>query len=194
MMKFDEKIQLIIIGESSVGKTSILYKYTQGFFTTQHLATVGLEYFTKEEKVDDKVIRVKFWDTAGQEQYKSLTRNFYRNSDGVVIVFDVTSKASFMKVQDWVDSVSDNTEKHIKMILIGNKIDLPREVSKEEGKKMADSYGIKYFETSAKENIGIDESMQAIINEVIEDKKPKQTNIQLGQGSGNNESQSKCSC
>ena len=171
MLKFNDKIQLIIIGESSVGKTSILYKYTQGFFSTQHLATVGLEYFTKEEVIEDKVIRVKFWDTAGQEQYKSLTRNFYRNSDGVIIVYDVTNKNSFYKVQEWVESVYDNTDKSVSMILIGNKTDLPREVSKQEGERMAESFKIKYFETSAKENSGINESMMEIVSLVINNKK-----------------------
>lgn len=136
------------------------------------MATVGLEYFTKEEKVNDKVIRVKIWDTAGQEQYKSLTRNFYRNSDGVIIVYDVTNKSSFEKIQEWVQSIKDNTEKNIKMILIGNKIDLPREVTTEEGKKLAEHYDIPFFETSAKDNIGISEFIRKILVEVLESYKP----------------------
>jgi small GTP-binding protein len=189
-MKFDEKIQLIIVGESSVGKTSLLYKYTQGFFTNQHLATVGLEYFTKEEKVADKVIRVKIWDTAGQEQYKSLTRNFYRNSNGVIIVYDVTSKASFEKVQEWVQSVIDNTDRTIKMVLVGNKIDLTREVSTEEGQKLAEFYKLPFFETSAKENIGISETIRTLIEDVLESFKPS-SNIDL---KNENVSESKCKC
>ena len=80
------------------------------------MATVGLEYFTKEESLENKVIRVKIWDTAGQEQYKSLTRNFYRNSDGVIIVYDVTNKSSFEKVQEWVQSIIDNTDRNIRMV------------------------------------------------------------------------------
>jgi small GTP-binding protein len=207
-MKFDEKIQLIIVGESSVGKTSLLYKYyylyiiryTQGVFTNQHLATVGifiliyigLEYFTKEEKVDDKVVRVKIWDTAGQEQYKSLTRNFYRNSDGVIIVYDVTNKSSFEKVQEWVQSIIDNTDKGIKMVLVGNKIDLTREVTSEEGKKLADFYKVPFFETSAKENTGISEFIRKIISDVLESFKPSQQNIQLQPGSANSSSSCKC--
>ncbi len=106
----------------------------------------------------------------------------------------MTSKASFNKVQDWVDSVADNTDKHIRMILVGNKIDLPREVSKEEGKKMADAYGINYFETSAKENIGIDESMQAIINEVFEERKPKKDTVKLNPEQTDSSSKGGCSC
>jgi small GTP-binding protein len=153
-------------------KTLFTLRYTQGVFTNQHLATVGLEYFTKEEKLDDKVIRVKIWDTAGQEQYKSLTRNFYRNSDGVIIVYDVTNKSSFEKIQEWVQSIIDNTEKNIKMVIIGNKIDLPREVTTEEGRKLAEHYKVPFFETSAKDNIGISDFIRKIISEVMESFKP----------------------
>jgi small GTP-binding protein len=180
----------------------LFFRYTQGVFTNQHLATVGLEYFTKEEKIDDKVIRVKIWDTAGkyenfnnfqnigQEQYKSLTRNFYRNSDGVIIVYDVTNKSSFEKVQEWVQSIIDNTDKNIKMILVGNKIDLRREVTTDEGKKLADFYKIPFFETSAKENIGISECVREIIVGVLESYKPKDK-IQL---ENKDEVKSGCRC
>ena len=150
-----------------------------------------MEYFTKEEKLEDKIIRVKIWDTAGQEQYKALTRNFYRNSDGVIIVYDVTQKSTFEKIQEWVQSIVDNTEKNIKMVLVGNKIDLPREVTTEEGKKLADFYKIPFFETSAKENAGITEFMRKIIAEVLESFKPNE-NLKLE--SNNTATSGKCKC
>ena len=178
-MKFDQKVQLIIVGESCVGKTSILYKYTKDFFTNQHLATIGLEYFTTEEKINDKVIRVKIWDTAGQEQYKSLTKNFYKNSNGVFIVYDVTNKSSFEKVQEWIQSVIDNGDENIKMVLIGNKIDLNREVKTEEGQAIANKYKMPFFETSAKENIGIRDSVMKLVNMVMENQKPREEGLKL---------------
>jgi len=125
-----------------------------------------LEYFTKEEKIDDNTVKVKIWDTAGQEQYKSLTRNFYRNSDGVVIMFDVTDKTSFEKVQEWIKSVEDNSDRDISMILVGNKIDLPKEVTFDLGKELADFYKLKYFEISVKDGVGVTESMLYIIKEI----------------------------
>jgi small GTP-binding protein len=137
---------------------------------------IGLEYFTKEEKIEDKVIRVKIWDTAGQEQYKSLTRNFYRNSNGVIIVYDVTNKSSFEKVAEWVQSVIDNTDKAIRMVLVGNKIDLTREVTTEEGKKLADYYKIPFFETSAKENIGISDCIRTLLQDVLDNYKKEDDN------------------
>jgi small GTP-binding protein len=152
-----------------------------------------LEYFTKEEKIDDKIIRVKIWDTAGQEQYKSLTRNFYRNSNGVIIVYDVTNKSSFEKIQEWVQSVYDNTDRSIKMILVGNKIDLNREVSTEEGKKLAEFYKIPFFETSAKENISIAESVRKIIKDVLEVyQKPSENGIKITADAGQSSGGCKC--
>lgn len=135
---------------------------------------------------------MKIWDTAGQEQYKSLTRNFYRNSDGVIIVYDVTNKSSFEKVQEWVQSIIDNTEKGIKMVLVGNKIDLPREVTTDEGKKLAEFYKVPFFETSAKDNIGISDFIRQIISDVLESNKPATENINLQQGSSNKGGKCKC--
>lgn len=168
-MQFDSKIQLIIVGESCVGKTSLLYKYSQGLFTKNHLATVGIEFFTKEETINGKKIRVKIWDTAGQEQYKALTKNFFRNSDGVIIVYDVTARETFEKVQGWVQSINEYTdkEKNIPKVIVGNKVDLPRKVTTEEGKKLAEKNNIPFFEASAKDDIGINDFMIKIITDVL---------------------------
>ncbi len=137
-------------------------------------------------------MRVKVWDTAGQEQYKSLTRNFYRNSDGVIIVYDVTNKSSFEKVQEWVQSINDNTERNIKMVLVGNKIDLQREVTTDEGKKIAEYYKIPFFETSAKDNIGIADFIRRLITDVLESNKPVTDNIKIDNTSGSTSGRCKC--
>lgn len=134
-----------------------------------------MEYFTKEEKIGEKTIRVKIWDTAGQEQFKSLTKNFYKNSHGVVICYDVTNRKSFEKIQEWIDSIADNASANIKMILIGNKIDLTRDVVKDEGKKLADNYKIPFFETSAKTDEGINECFRKLIGDIVNDFKPSES-------------------
>ena len=152
-MTCDEKIQLIMIGESSVGKTSLIRRYTKNIFNLNHLETTGLEFNSKEERINHKIIKVKIWDTAGQEIFHSLTKNFFRKADGIIIVFDVTNKESFDKIHDWVKSVHDNIDSYREMniIIVGNKIDLDenREVTKEEGVKLSDYYDITYFEASA---------------------------------------------
>ena len=97
-MNYDDKCQILIIGNSVVGKTSILTKYTTKTYNENYIATVGLDFFTKDEKIDDKTIRVKIWDTAGQERYKAITKCFFQRAQGIIIVFDVNNKKSFDKI------------------------------------------------------------------------------------------------
>ena len=193
-MKLESKIQLIVVGESCVGKTSLLYKYSQGFFTQEHLATVGIEFFTKEEEINGRKIRVKIWDTAGQELYKSITKNFYRNSDGVIIVYDVTDRESFEKVQEWVQSISENTdtEKNIQKVLVANKVDLTRKVTKEEGMKLAEKYNIPVFEASAKLDIGIKDFMTKILTDVLDNVSVDMSRVTLDQKLDNRKNKKKC--
>jgi len=103
-----------------------------------------------------------------------MTRNFYRTSNGVVLVYDVSSKTSFEKIQEWIQSIYDNSDEKIKIVLVGNKIDLPREVTTEEGRKLAEYYKIPFYETSAKENIGVREMMRKLITNVLDGFKPSQ--------------------
>ena len=193
-MKLESKIQLIVVGESCVGKTSLLYKYSQGCFTKEHLATLGIEFFTKEEEINGRKIRVKIWDTAGQELYKSITKNFYRNSDGVIIVYDVTDRESFEKVQEWVQSISENTdtEKNIQKVLVANKVDLTRKVTKEEGMKLAEKYNIPFFEASAKLDIGIKDFMTKILTDVLDNVSVDMSRVTLDQKLDNRKNKKKC--
>lgn len=200
MIKFNLSLQVNLVQEKPPCYISniipLSFRYTQGIFTNQHLATVGLEYFTKEVTINDKLIRVKIWDTAGQEQYKALTKNFYRNSDGVIIVYDVTNKSTFEKVQEWVQSIGEYTdsEKNIQKVLVGNKIDLPRQVTTEEGQKLADMYSIPFFEASAKDNIGIEDFMKKIIGEVLENLSSQKKGIGLDIGGTGDNGGKGCGC
>ena len=193
-MKLESKIQLIVVGESCVGKTSLLYKYSQGCFTKEHLATLGIEFFTKEEEINGRKIRVKIWDTAGQELYKSITKNFYRNSDGVIIVYDVTDRESFEKVQGWVQTISEytDTEKKIQKVLVANKVDLTRKVTKEEGMKLAEKYNIPFFEASAKLDIGIKDFMTKILTDVLDNVSVDMSRVTLDQKLDNRKNKKKC--
>ena len=173
-MTYDERIQLIMVGESGVGKTSLIRRYTNNIFNTNHLETIGIEFFNKEERINDQIIQIKLWDTAGQEIFHSLTKNFYRKADGIIIVYDITNKESFERVQDWIKSVYDNTEtyKEIQMIIVGNKIDLEemREVRKEDGLKIGKYYEIDFFEASAKNAEGVNNFMIKIIGDILNNK------------------------
>lgn len=146
--------------------------------------------------MNDKLVRVKIWDTAGQEQYKSLTKNFYRNSDGVIIVFDVSERSTFEKVQEWIQSIEDYTsnERNIQKILVGNKIDLPRQVTTEEGEKVGTSYNIPYFEVSAKENIGIENFMKKIIEDVVNNTSSAKKGVGLNEADKSEKHKKNCGC
>ena len=173
-MACDEKIQLIMIGESSVGKTSLIRRYTKNLFNENHLETVGIEFNSKEENVNNKILKVKIWDTAGQEIFHSLTKNYYRKADGIIIVFDVSNKESFEKIHDWIKSVHDNidTYKEIQIIIVGNKNDMDeeRQVTKEEGIKISEYFEIPYFEASAKNGNGVRTFMMKIIGDIVNNK------------------------
>ena len=182
-MTYDEKIQLIMIGESGVGKTSLIRRYTNNIFNSTHLETIGIEFYNREERINDQIIQIKIWDTAGQEIFHSLTKNFYRKADGIIIVYDITNRESFEKVQDWIKSVYDNSDtyKEIQMILVGNKIDLEenREVTKEEGIKLGKYYEIDFFETSAKNEEGVRDFMIKIIGDILSNKVNNRNTINI---------------
>ena len=170
-MNYDEKCQLLIIGDSTVGKTSILSRFANGTFNSNYLATVGLDNFTKDEIIDNKTVRIKIWDTAGQERYKALTKGFFRNAQGIMIVYDVTNAETFENLTIWIKSINEHmgtdTEK-IPSIVIGNKVDSEeREVKFEEAELFAKKYNYPYFETSAKTGENIDQTIRFLVKEVI---------------------------
>ena len=195
-MNYDDKCQLLIIGNSIVGKTSILTKYTLKTYNENYLATVGLDFFTKDETIDNKLIRVKIWDTAGQERYKAITKCFFQRAQGIMIVYDVTNKKSFDDLKFWVESInlqSKLTEdiENMPIILIGNKIDIPnRVISKDTALNYAKEHNFDYYETSAKTGEGVDTAIKDLVKKVISfiDKKNTRDNLKLNQG----DKKSKC--
>ena len=170
-----EVIKLIILGNQAVGKTSIRNAYLNTDFNEETLSTVGYNKVESKFKLDDgKEIKLAIWDTAGQERFRNVTKNYFHTSQGFVLAYDINSKESFEKVQYWVEEIKTNAEEKIKCILIGTKCDLnKRQVTEEEGRELANNYGYQFFETSAKENINIDETFDALVTEIISNFKDK---------------------
>lgn len=138
-------LKIILVGDSGVGKTNILTRFTKNIFNQDNKSTIGVEFGTKIINIQDHVVKLQIWDTAGQERYKSITVAYYKGSKGAFIVFDVSKKQTFDNVIKWYNDIKKNGEKELSIILIGNKTDLKvREVSFEEAKKFAEMYSIYY--------------------------------------------------
>ena len=171
-MNYDKTCQILLIGDSLVGKTCLIQRYVNGTFKDDYITTVGLDYHTKLEIINNLNVSVKLWDTAGQERFKALTPSFFRNAEGVVIAYDVTNSESFDNLKFWISSIKTNLfEKNIfiPIIIIGNKIDLEdmREISKDVASTFAKENKFKYFETSAKTGEGVDEAFRDLVNQVL---------------------------
>ena len=179
MSENDNNIQLslkiLIIGDSQVGKTSLLLEYVDKTFTEDHIATIGVEYKEKFVKKDDYDIRLQIWDTAGQERFRSITKNIFRNTDGVLFVYDVTNKDSFANIKNWIKD-TENVSKEIKGVIIGNKIDLvnERKISKEDLEEIGRKYSMPVLEVSVKNIINVNESFDLIIDELFKNKSKEQ--------------------
>ncbi len=172
------QIQLITLGDTKVGKTSILKRYHEDSFTAHHLSTIGLDFIAPVMQLGGENVTVKIWDTAGQERFRTITQSFYKQAQGVMLVFDVTDENSFNNLHAWMTSINENANANTIMYLIGNKVDLvdERKTPKETAQKAADKYNMKYFETSAKANINIKEAIESLANEVYEKLSTKDTN------------------
>ena len=173
-MEEDEEYSLIfkiiLIGDTSVGKTNILSRYINDKFSETSKSTVGVELATKVENYNNKKIKIQIWDTAGQERYKSITTSYYKGAKGAFIVYDITKKESFKNVDKWIKDLKEFGDEDVTILIIGNKCDLEneREVSIEEVKKKAELFDIGYCETSALKAKNIDYAFQTLIKLVAE--------------------------
>ena len=163
--------KLLLLGDSSVGKTSILLKYISNKFDESNISTMGVDYMEKIIDYNKFKIKLQIWDTSGEEKFRTITKNFYRNADGLLVVFDLTKKESFQNVGSWINEAEENNDK-LKIILIGNKLDLKdgRIVTIDLAKKFAEKNNLKYIETSAKDGTNINESFQTIIDLLFDGK------------------------
>ena len=162
--------KLIIIGESTVGKSCIVKRYTDGTFSEAFMSTVGADFKIKILELNHHKIKVQVWDTAGQEQFHSITKSYFRGAHGILLIFDVSNRVSFDRTKKWMDSIRDTSDDRVIIVLVGNKIDLEREISREEGIKQAESYQIPYFETSAKTGEGIEDVFMYLIQAIFKQK------------------------
>ena len=163
----EESIKVVLLGESGVGKTSIISQFTKGLFNQDIMSTNGATFSTKKKefKEQNKILSFEIWDTAGQEKYRSLAKMFFKDAAVTLLVYDITNKDSFIEIKDyWMDLVKENGPEQVIMYIVGNKYDLSEKegVSEEEIRKYAQSQSISLWFTSAKDSTGIDELFEEI--------------------------------
>lgn len=160
--KCDCLIKLLLIGDSGVGKSCLLLRFSDNTFTTSFITTIGIDFKIKTIELDGKKVKLQIWDTAGQERFRTITTAYYRGAMGILLVYDVTDEQSFGNVRQWMRNIEQHASKNVDKILIGNKCDLSRVVSVEKGEALAKDFNIQFMETSAKNNINVENAFIAI--------------------------------
>ena len=154
--QYDFLIKLLLIGDSGVGKSAILIRFAEDSFSQSFITTIGIDFKIRTVLLDGKRIKLQIWDTAGQERFKTITTAYYRGAMGILLVYDVTNATSFSNVSNWMQAIQQHASDSVNKVLLGNKADnsgpmvAKRAVSTEQGKALADEYGERFFETSAK--------------------------------------------
>lgn len=164
-------LKILIIGESGVGKSSLLLRFTDDQFDAEMAATIGVDFKVKVMDQQGNKVKLAIWDTAGQERFRTLTPSYYRGAQGAILVYDVSCRESFTKVEDWLNELETYSTNHdlIKM-LVGNKCDKEAErmVSKEEGQKCARKYQMMFIEASAKTKEGVHVAFEELVEKIIQ--------------------------
>ena len=166
-------IKLLTLGNSMVGKSSLIARFIENKFFNSYISTIGIDFFKKKVEIGDNEIDLQIYDSAGQEKYKSISKQYYHNSEGILLVFDLTSQESFVALDDWIEDL-EKVEKDLPIILVGNKSDLDgRDVSEEEINKIIHDKKFEYFETSALNGSNVNEAFLKLTELVIKHKKSR---------------------
>lgn len=168
VFNYDYLLKYIIIGDSAVGKSNLLLRYVDNKFNENHVLTLGVEFAAKNLQIEDQIFRMQIWDTAGQENFRSITRSFYKNSACVIIVYDITGRETFTNVKTWIKDCMQTCSKNVFMVLVGNKVDdeSNRQVSTKEGEQFANEHGMTFFETSAKTGLKVQDIFEHSAKEI----------------------------
>jgi len=155
---YDYLFKVLIIGNSGVGKSCLLLRFAENLFSENYISTIGVDFKIRKIQLEGKTIKLQIWDTAGQERFKTITKSYYRGSNGIVVVYDITDRESFEHVQHWMSEIDMHASSDVCRLLVGNKADLTEErtVKTEEGETLARQFGIPFLETSAKESLNVE--------------------------------------
>ncbi|XP_074573942.1 ras-related protein Rab2BV [Curcuma longa] len=166
--EYDYLFKIVLIGDSGVGKSNILSRFTRNEFSLDSKSTIGVEFATKTLQIDAKTVKAQIWDTAGQERYRAITSAYYRGAVGALLVYDITKKQTFDNVQRWLRELRDHADSNIVVMMAGNKSDLThlRAVSENDGQEFAEKEGLSFLETSALESHNVEKAFQTVLTEI----------------------------
>ena len=174
---YDYLFKILTVGEFNVGKTSLILRFINDAFIETYMPTIGVDFFYKILDIENKIISAQIWDFYSSEQFKRLPLGYYRNVLGIIIAYDITEIKSFEKLKNWINDIKMYAHKKVRLVLVGNKCDLSnRRITEEEGKKLADELGAKFFETSAKTGYNVNEAYNFLIRDIFNNYKDFEKN------------------
>ncbi|XP_024314880.1 ras-related protein RABD1 isoform X2 [Brachypodium distachyon] len=167
-IEYDYLFKLLLIGDSSVGKSCLLLRFADDAYVDTYISTIGVDFKIRTVELDGKSVKLQIWDTAGQERFRTITSSYYRGAHGIIIVYDVTDMESFNNVKQWLSEIDRYASDSVCKLLVGNKCDLvdSKVVDTEEAKALADSLGMTFLETSAKESINVEKAFLTMSSEI----------------------------
>lgn len=167
---YDYLFKLLLIGNTSSGKSSLLVRFADNMFSQTYLPTIGVDFKISTLQLNDKTLKLQIWDTAGQERFKTITSAYYKGAHGIIVTYDITDKGSFHDVENWLAEVDKHCTENVSKLLVGNKSDLEeqRQVSRDEGKAVAEKLGMNFIETSARDGTNVSEMFKMIAQEIFD--------------------------
>lgn len=161
--------KILLLGDTSVGKTCFLLRYCDDIYNESHIATIGLDYRVKPVELNKRKIKLQIWDTAGQDRFRSITQSYYKGSHGILLIYDVENESSFQNIKQWVIQIREYSPKEVILVLVANKIDTTnRQVDQKEGEDFAKERNLIYIEASAKEGINVNEAFELLYKSIYE--------------------------
>jgi small GTP-binding protein len=186
MEEYDLLVKVVLVGDSGVGKSNLLTRFTRNEFMIDSKSTIGVEFATKNVSIDGKILKAQIWDTAGQERFRAITSAYYKGAVGALIVYDISRQVTFENVDVWLKELREHSQPDIVVMLVGNKSDQRnrRKVSTEDALALAEKNGLAFLETSALDGTGVDDAFRNILSEIYQKMSKRQNLVAEGGGAG----------
>ncbi|XP_025081938.1 ras-related protein Rab-11B-like [Pomacea canaliculata] len=181
--QYDYIWKVVLVGDSGVGKTNLLSRFTRNEFNAESKSTIGVEFATRNVNIKGKMVRAQIWDTAGQERYRAITSVYYRGAVGALVVYDLTKPQTFFNLDKWLDELREHAEANVRIMVVGNKTDLRhlRAITTDEGRTLAEKSGFSFIETSALDSTNVGEAFNNLLVDIFKTQVDEQGKPPLSQ-------------